>query len=66
MSEKARIAQQEKEDKQRLERLNERQAMMGKKPFASLDDVPSDYEEPDAYLDEAAAITLDLAKKVNS
>ncbi|MBV7296864.1 carboxy terminal-processing peptidase [Enterovibrio paralichthyis] len=66
LSEKARIAQQEKEDKQRLERLNERQTMMGKKPFASLDDVPSDYEEPDAYLDEAAAITLDLAKKVNS
>ncbi|MDF2186328.1 carboxy terminal-processing peptidase [Grimontia hollisae] len=66
LSEKIRISEQQDADKKRLARLNDRQKMLGKKPFKSLDDVPNDYEEPDAYLDEAAAITLDLAKKLNS
>ncbi len=29
--------------------------------FKTLDDIPKDYEVPDAYLDEAVAITIDLA-----
>lgn len=66
LSEKARISEQQEGDKKRLARLNDRQKMLGKKLFKSLEDVPNDYEEPDAYLDEAAAITLDLAKKLNS
>ncbi|AMG31877.1 carboxy terminal-processing peptidase [Grimontia hollisae] len=66
LSEKIRISEQQDADKKRLARLNDRQKMLGKKLFKSLEDVPNDYEEPDAYLDEAAAITLDLAKKLNS
>ncbi|KHT63700.1 carboxy-terminal protease [Photobacterium gaetbulicola] len=57
-----RIAEQDKEDAERLARLNQRQKVAGKKPFAKLDDVPKDYEAPDAYLKEAVAITSDLAK----
>ncbi|PSW14813.1 carboxy terminal-processing peptidase [Photobacterium sanctipauli] len=62
LNEKTRIAEQDKDDIDRLARLNQRQKAMGKKPFATLDDVPKDYEAPDAYLDEALAITADLSK----
>ncbi|MEZ8081937.1 carboxy terminal-processing peptidase [Enterovibrio norvegicus] len=62
LNEKSRIAEREKEDKKRLARLNDRQKMLGKKAFKTLDDVPSDYEQPDAYLNEAALITLDMAR----
>ncbi|MGF1726410.1 carboxy terminal-processing peptidase [Photobacterium nomapromontoriensis] len=61
LSEKQRIAEQDKDDADRLARLNQRQKTLGKKPFATLDDVPKDYESPDAYLDEAVAITVNLA-----
>ncbi|KLV06876.1 MULTISPECIES: carboxy terminal-processing peptidase [Photobacterium] len=60
LNEKKRIAEQNKEDTERLTRLNERQKALGKQPFAKLDDVPKDYEAPDAYLDEALAVTADL------
>ncbi|WP_028025615.1 carboxy terminal-processing peptidase [Enterovibrio calviensis] len=66
LSEKVRIKEQEESDVKRLTRLNERQTQLGKPVFKTLDDVPKDYEEPDAYLDEATLITLDLAKKLNS
>ncbi|UXH99881.1 carboxy terminal-processing peptidase [Photobacterium sp. TY1-4] len=62
LNEKKRIAEQEKDDVERLTRLNKRQKAMGKKAFATLDDIPKDYEAPDAYLDEAVAITADLIK----
>ena len=62
LSEKQRIAEQDKEDRDRLARLNKRQKASGKKSFASLDDVPKDYESPDPYLNEAVAITADLVK----
>ncbi|OEF49980.1 C-terminal processing peptidase [Enterovibrio norvegicus] len=62
LNEKSRIAEREEEDKKRLARLNDRQKMLGKKAFKTLDDVPSDYEQPDAYLNEAALITLDMAR----
>ncbi|MEJ2765570.1 carboxy terminal-processing peptidase [Photobacterium sp. MCCC 1A19761] len=62
LNEKKRIAEQEKDDVERLTRLNKRQKAMGKKVFATLDDIPKDYEAPDAYLDEAVAITADLIK----
>ncbi|ATF08646.1 carboxy terminal-processing peptidase [Candidatus Enterovibrio altilux] len=62
LNEKSRLATREEADAKRLARLNSRQVMLSAKPFKTLDDVPSDYEEPDAYLNEAAAITLDLAK----
>ncbi|MBP2700333.1 carboxy terminal-processing peptidase [Photobacterium lucens] len=62
LNEKVRIAEQDKEDAERLARLNQRQKAMGKKPFADLDAVPKDYEAPDAYLNEAVGITADLTK----
>ncbi|PSV19323.1 carboxy terminal-processing peptidase [Photobacterium leiognathi subsp. mandapamensis] len=62
LNEKTRIAEQDKEDAERLARLNQRQKAMGKKPFADLDAVPKDYEAPDAYLNEAVGITADLTK----
>ncbi|PSW56649.1 carboxy terminal-processing peptidase [Photobacterium leiognathi] len=62
LNEKARIAEQDKEDTERLARLNQRQKSLGEKPFTDLDAVPKDYEAPDAYLDEAVDITVDLAK----
>jgi carboxyl-terminal processing protease len=60
LNEKTRIAEQDKTDSKRLARLNKRQKVLGKKPFATLEDVPKDYESPDAYLDEAVDITADL------
>lgn len=62
LNEQKRIAEQEQDDAERLARLNKRQKAMGKKVFATLDDIPKDYEAPDAYLDEAVAITADLIK----
>lgn len=59
LNEQTRKADSEKADKQRLARINERQQALGKKAFASLDDVPKDYESPDAYLDESVAIMVD-------
>ncbi|PSU48319.1 carboxy terminal-processing peptidase [Photobacterium frigidiphilum] len=60
LNEKTRIEEQDKTDSKRLARLNKRQKVLGKKPFATLEDVPKDYESPDAYLDEAVDITADL------
>ncbi|OAN17792.1 tail-specific protease [Photobacterium jeanii] len=60
LNEKKRIAEQDQDEADRLARLNKRQKALGKKPFATIDDVPKDYEAPDAYLDEAVAITVDM------
>ena len=62
LNEKKRIAEQHKDEADRLARLNKRQKALGKATFASLDDIPKDYEAPDAYLIEAVAITADLIK----
>ncbi|WP_434360673.1 carboxy terminal-processing peptidase [Parasalinivibrio latis] len=62
LNEKARIAERDQEDVQRLSRINARQKAEGKPEFKSLEDIPKDYEAPDAYLDEAVAITLDMSK----
>ncbi|CAQ83946.1 MULTISPECIES: carboxy terminal-processing peptidase [Photorhabdus] len=57
--------QREKENKEdevlKLNRINDRFKREGKKPLASLDDLPKDYQGPDPYLDESAKIALDLA-----
>ncbi|MBR9875245.1 MAG: carboxy terminal-processing peptidase [Vibrionaceae bacterium] len=65
LNEKVRKAEQDSEDKLRLERINERQALLGKKVFKSLDDVPKDYEAPDVYLDESVSIMIDMLKPTN-
>ncbi|MFH0256682.1 carboxy terminal-processing peptidase [Vibrio rumoiensis] len=61
LNEKYREAEVDKADKEKLERINMRQKLAKKPEFKSLDDIPKDYEAPDAYLDEAVAITADLS-----
>ncbi|MFP9228405.1 carboxy terminal-processing peptidase [Pectobacterium cacticida] len=51
------------EESVRLQRVNERLAREGKKPLASLDDLPKDYQAPDPYLDETVKIAHDLAQE---
>ena len=43
--------------------MNERLSRAGLKPIAKIKDLPKDFKIPDAYLDEAVEITLDLAPK---
>ncbi|NVD06629.1 carboxy terminal-processing peptidase [Vibrio sp. JPW-9-11-11] len=62
LNEATRKMESEKADKQRLARINERRKAMGEEPFKSLDDVPKDYQAPDAYLDESVAIMVDMLK----
>lgn len=60
------LAEREKEnhedDALRLERINARFKVEGKKPLAKLEDLPKDYKEPDPYLDETVNIANDLAQ----
>lgn len=51
-------------DAEKLDRINLRRTSHGKSAYVSLDEVPKDYSAPDAYLDEAVSITLDMAKEV--
>jgi carboxyl-terminal processing protease len=62
LNEKQRKQEMEQADKQRLDRINLRQASLGKEPFAALSDVPKDYETPDAYLNESVSIMVDMLK----
>ncbi|MCG9597423.1 carboxy terminal-processing peptidase [Vibrio sp. Isolate25] len=62
LNEKVRKDESDKADDDRLARINLRQTAHGEKPFESLDDVPKDYEAPDAYLDESIAIMVDMIK----
>lgn len=50
----------------RLKRINQRQKTLGKEPFESLDDVPSDYKAPDPYLDESISIMADMLSESGS
>ncbi|EKO3384702.1 carboxy terminal-processing peptidase [Vibrio fluvialis] len=63
LNEKVRKAQSEKSDQERLDRINTRQKAMGKQEFKTLQDLPKDYEAPDAYLDESVAIMVDMIKQ---
>lgn len=60
LNEATRQAESEKNEQRRLDRINQRQVKQGAEPFKSLDDVPKDYEAPDAYLDETVAIMVDM------
>ncbi|KGK16932.1 carboxy terminal-processing peptidase [Vibrio navarrensis] len=62
LNEKVRKQESESAEKTRLDRINQRQLLEGKKPFDNLDDVPKDYEYPDAYLDESVSIMVDMLK----
>ncbi|EGU35742.1 carboxy-terminal protease [Vibrio sp. N418] len=60
LNEKERQRISDEADVLRLTRVNERQAAAGLKPYKTLDDIPKDYEAPDAYLDESVAIMVDM------
>jgi len=55
-----RIKKREEAEDLELKRINMRREMVKEKPYKSFDDVPKDYKAPDAYLDEAVAITREL------
>ena len=55
-----REAEQKSNDVRDLKRMNERLSRAGLPSIAKLDDLPKDYKQPDAYLDEAVEILLDL------
>jgi len=59
--EKERVAEREKNKAKNLVRTNERLKRAGLKSVKSLEDVPDDFEPLDAFLIEAAHITLDYA-----
>lgn len=60
LNEKVRKQKADEADAEQLTRVNARRKASGKKPYASFDDIPKDYEAPDAYLDEAVAVTNDM------
>ncbi|MCK6265035.1 carboxy terminal-processing peptidase [Vibrio sp. ZSDE26] len=62
LSERVRQEESDKNDDLRLARVNQRQKAQGEEPFESLDDIPKDYEAPDAYLDESVAIMVDMLR----
>ncbi len=64
LNEKVRKQQSEEADELRLARINQRQKIEGKKLYKSLDDVPKDYEVPDAYLNESVEIMVDMVNQV--
>lgn len=60
LNEKKRRQDIDEREAQNLARINERQTSKGEKKYKALDDVPKDYEGPDAYLDESVAIMVDM------
>ncbi|WP_375753981.1 carboxy terminal-processing peptidase [Vibrio sp. HN007] len=62
LNEKVRKKESDEKDQRRLTRINIRQKADGEPEFATLDDLPKDYEAPDAYLDESVAIMVDMLK----
>lgn len=60
--ESERIKLREKKEQQSLIRNNERLKRVGLEEVKSIDDLPDDFEPIDAFLLEAAAITLDYSK----
>jgi carboxyl-terminal processing protease len=61
LNENDRIKSREEADAKSLIRFNERLKRAGLDEIKSLDDIPDDFEPKDAFLAEAAAITLDYA-----
>ncbi|PKF61078.1 carboxy terminal-processing peptidase [Psychromonas sp. psych-6C06] len=62
LMESERIKQREEKEQRALVRVNERLQRGGLEKVKSLDDIPDDFEPIDAFLLEAAAITLDYSK----
>ncbi|MBD1556814.1 carboxy terminal-processing peptidase [Vibrio sp. S9_S30] len=62
----ARSIKQDRFENKRMERIKQRQKIQGVPAFRTLKEVPKDYEDPDAYLEEAVAITVDIVDKSKS
>jgi carboxyl-terminal processing protease len=62
LNEKVRQDESDQSDAERLSRVNLRQQAAGEESFKELDDIPKEYEAPDAYLDESVAIMVDMIK----
>lgn len=63
LNEKKRKQESADLEKRNLERVNKRQVKNGLKPYKSVDNIPKEYEAPDAYLDESVAVMLDILTK---
>ncbi|MBI0027624.1 carboxy terminal-processing peptidase [Gilliamella sp. B14448G11] len=63
LNKKNREAEQKSYENRDLKRMNERLAREGKPPITKLEDLPKDYKQPDAYLNESVEILLDLISK---
>ncbi|MWP48618.1 MULTISPECIES: carboxy terminal-processing peptidase [unclassified Gilliamella] len=61
LNKKKRELEQKANDKRDLTRMNERLKKAGLPSITKLDDLPKDYKQPDAYLDESIEILLDFA-----
>lgn len=61
LNKKKRELEQKANDERDLTRMNERLNKAGLPSITKLDDVPKDYKQPDAYLDESIEILLDFA-----
>ncbi|CAM3578885.1 Tail-specific protease precursor [Vibrio aerogenes CECT 7868] len=60
LNEAVREKESEAADVRELKRVNLRREADHKKPYKAFEDIPKDYVAPDAYLDEAVAITADM------
>ncbi|GAA4492944.1 carboxy terminal-processing peptidase [Pseudaeromonas paramecii] len=60
LNEQVRLKERDAMDTRLLARTNERLQRLGKPAVKTLDDVPTEVEFPDGFLDEAANITADL------
>ncbi|MWN04915.1 carboxy terminal-processing peptidase [Gilliamella sp. Pas-s95] len=63
LNKQKREAEQKTNDERSLKRMNERLNKAGLPSITKLDDLPKDYKQPDAYLDESIEILLDFAPK---
>lgn len=63
LNEVVRKNEQQQNDEKSLQRMNERLERANLTKVASLDDLPKDFKIPDAYLDEAVEILLDLSQR---
>ncbi|MWP45991.1 carboxy terminal-processing peptidase [Gilliamella sp. Pas-s27] len=61
LNKKKRELEQKTNEERDLTRMNERLKKAGLPSITKLDDLPKDYKQPDAYLDESIEILLDFA-----
>jgi carboxyl-terminal processing protease len=60
LNKKEREIEQKANDERDLKRTNERLSRAGLPPIKNLKDLPKDYKQPDAFLDESVEILFDL------